>query len=79
MIAEMGVKTPSASTFKKENPLNARCKLRSVAFMVLASVRMQKMSQNWSRARKIGEGLRRAKGEVLRRRESAMRKGLLQS
>lgn len=32
---------------------------------------MQMMSREWKKTRKLGEGLKRAKGEVLKRRESS--------
>jgi hypothetical protein len=42
----------------------------------MATVRMKKMSQEWSKARKLGDGLRRAKSELLKKRESLRRKGI---
>ncbi|PGH36086.1 hypothetical protein GX50_01098 [[Emmonsia] crescens] len=69
MIAEMGVKPHSPR--KKFNP---RLKLKAVACTVLAVCRMQKMSAEWSKSKSLGEGLRKAKGEVLKKRESMRRK-----
>ncbi|KAL2372571.1 spindle-pole body protein, variant [Blastomyces gilchristii SLH14081] len=71
MIAEMGVKPPSPR--KKFNP---RLKLKAVACTILAVCRMQMMSAEWSKSKKLGEGLRRAKGEVLKKRESMRRKAV---
>ncbi|KAL2003290.1 hypothetical protein VTN02DRAFT_4411 [Thermoascus thermophilus] len=64
MIAEMGV-TPPSRTLRRA-PME---KLRSAIFVVKATVRMQRLSREWSKTRKIGEGLRKAKSEVLKRRE----------
>ncbi|KAK2808394.1 hypothetical protein FQN50_004779 [Emmonsiellopsis sp. PD_5] len=73
MIAEMGVEHQTPA--KKFNP---RRKLKTVAATVLAICRMQKMSAEWRKSRSLEEGLRRAKGEVLRKRESTRRKGRLE-
>lgn len=61
----MGVKPPSRKL--RRAPME---KLRSAIFVVKATVRMQRLSREWSKTRKIGEGLRKAKSEVLKRRES---------
>ncbi|WEW60501.1 hypothetical protein PRK78_005988 [Emydomyces testavorans] len=66
MIAEMGVEPGMAET----KP-SARRKFRCTALAVMAATRMQKMAAEWRKARKIGEGLQRAKSEVLKRRELA--------
>lgn len=68
MIAEMGVEPPASDTIP-----DARRKLKAVFLTALATVRMQKMASDWSKTRKIGEGLRRAKSEVMKRRERAKR------
>ncbi|KAK2738824.1 hypothetical protein FQN55_000380 [Onygenales sp. PD_40] len=73
MIAEMGVEPQTPP--KKFSP---RRKLKTVAATVLAICRMQKMSAEWRKSRTLEEGLRRAKGEVLRKRESTRRKGRLE-
>jgi hypothetical protein len=69
MIAEMGVKAPEPKSLH-----DVRRKLRTAGLAVIATVRMRHMSQEWSKARKLGDGLRRAKDELLRRRESQMRR-----
>ncbi|KAL1967585.1 hypothetical protein VTN77DRAFT_3100 [Rasamsonia byssochlamydoides] len=72
MIAQMGVKAP-----ERKKLHDARRKLKTAGLAIIATVRMQRMSEEWSKARKLGEGLRRAKSEVLlrrRERESQMRR-----
>ncbi|PGH12397.1 hypothetical protein AJ79_04345 [Helicocarpus griseus UAMH5409] len=69
MIAEMGVKPHNP-----QRKFNARLKFKAIASTALAICRMQKMSAEWSKSRSLGEGLRKAKGEVLKRRESTRRK-----
>ncbi|EEH09005.1 calmodulin-binding coil-coil protein [Histoplasma capsulatum G186AR] len=71
MIAEMGVKPNSP-----RKKFDARLKLKAVACMALAVCRMQLMSAEWKKSKKLGEGLRKAKGEVLKKRESMRRKAL---
>lgn len=68
MIAQMGVRAPEPKQLH-----DARRKLRTTGLAVIATVRMRRMSHEWSKARKLGDGLRRAKNELLRRRESLMR------
>jgi hypothetical protein len=75
MIANMGVKPREA---KKKTP-NLRRKLRTVALTVMASVRMRKLSQEWSKVRKVGDSLKKAKVETLRKRDSLRRKRIEQS
>lgn len=66
MISEMGVQAMD------RNPVRTpRRKFRSAISLVIATVRMQRMGQEWSKAKKLGEGLKRAKSEMLRRRESS--------
>ncbi|OJD16675.1 hypothetical protein AJ78_03185 [Emergomyces pasteurianus Ep9510] len=65
MIAEMGVKPHSP-----RKKFDSRLKLKAVAFTVLAVCRMQKLSAEWSKAKSLSESLRKAKGEVLKKRES---------
>lgn len=69
MITQMGVQPPEPKKLH-----DTRRKLRTAGLAVIATVRMQRMSQEWSKARKLGEGLRRAKSELLRRRESQLRR-----
>ncbi|EAS36536.3 spindle-pole body protein [Coccidioides immitis RS] len=68
MIAEMGVEPSVAAT-----KLSARKKFKSAVLVVMAATRMQKLATEWRKARKIGEGLRRAKAELLKRRELAQK------
>ncbi|KAJ6115709.1 hypothetical protein N7523_006126 [Penicillium sp. IBT 18751x] len=71
MISDMGVQS------RDRNPVRTpRRKLRSAISLVVATVRMQKMGQEWSRAKKLGEGLKRAKSEMLKRRESSTKSPL---
>ncbi|OAX81608.1 hypothetical protein ACJ72_04051 [Emergomyces africanus] len=69
MIAEMGVKPRSPR--KKFDP---RLKLKAVACTVLAVCRMKKLSAEWSKAKTLSQGLQKAKGEVLKKREGMRRK-----
>lgn len=66
MIAEMGVKPRDRS--KVRSP---RRKLKTAISMVVAAVRMQKLGQQWTKKKKLGEGLKRAKDELKRRKEVA--------
>ncbi|KAJ5574175.1 uncharacterized protein N7459_008602 [Penicillium hispanicum] len=66
MITEMGVQARDRTAVR-----SPRRKLRSAISLVVASVRMQKMGQEWRRTKKLGEGLKRAKNEMLKRRESS--------
>ncbi|KAN0069814.1 hypothetical protein V8E54_012120 [Elaphomyces granulatus] len=70
MIAKMGVEHPEREKFH-----DARRKFRIAILTVIASVRMQRMKEQWGKAQKLSEGLRRAKGEVLKRRETQRRAG----
>lgn len=68
MINEMGVQA------RDRNPArSARGKFRSAISLVIATVRMKRMGQEWRRAKKLGEGLKKAKSEMLKRRESSNR------
>ncbi|KAB8260159.1 hypothetical protein BDV32DRAFT_149642 [Aspergillus pseudonomiae] len=69
MISEMGVKPRDRSMLR-----SPRQKLKTGIFMVKAIVRMQRMGQQWQKTKKIGEGLKRAKNEVLKRREASSSK-----
>ncbi|KAJ5174815.1 uncharacterized protein N7482_000692 [Penicillium canariense] len=70
MITEMGVQA------RDRNPMRTpRRKFKSAISLVLATVRMQRMGQEWRLTKKLGEGLKRAKSEMLKRRESS-NKGL---
>lgn len=68
MITEMGVNARD-----RNHARNPRSKFRSAISLVVATVRMQRMGQDWRRAKKLGEGLKRAKSEMLKRRESSSR------
>ncbi|KAF9884053.1 hypothetical protein FE257_002338 [Aspergillus nanangensis] len=68
MISEMGVKARD-----RQNVREPRHKLKTAVSMVRAIVRMKRMSQEWTKARKLGEGLKRAKNEVLKRRDGSSR------
>lgn len=71
MIAEMGVQS------RGPNPARTpRQKFKTAVSLVMATVRMQRMGREWKKAKKLGEGLKRAKNEVLRRRESSSKKAL---
>ncbi|KAH8424006.1 putative spindle-pole body protein (Pcp1) [Aspergillus melleus] len=72
MISEMGVKPRDRSMLREP-----RQKLKTAISMVKAVVRMQRMSQEWKKTRKLGEGLKRAKGELLKRKDSSA-KGLVE-
>lgn len=75
MIANMGVKPPAT---KKKAP-DLRRKLRAAAITVIASVRMRKLSQEWNKVRKVGDSLKKAKVETLRKRDSTRKKRIEQS
>ncbi|KAJ5903013.1 hypothetical protein N7504_005396 [Penicillium tannophilum] len=66
MISEMGVHARDRTSVR-----SPRGKLRSAISLVVATVRMKKMGQEWRRTKKLGEGLKRAKSEMLKRRESS--------
>lgn len=68
MITEMGVQGR-----ERNQAQTPRQKLRSAISLVVATVRMQRMGQEWRRTMKLGEGLKRAKGELLKRRDSSNR------
>lgn len=72
MISEMGVKPRDRAMLR-----SPRQKLKTGIFMVKAIVRMQRMGQQWQKTKKIGEGLKRAKNEVLKRREASSSKALV--
>ncbi|KAL4747304.1 hypothetical protein BDW72DRAFT_196865 [Aspergillus terricola var. indicus] len=64
MISDMGVRARGLS-----NVRSPKAKLKTAVSMVKAIVRMQKMSREWKKTTKLGEGLKRAKNEVMKRRE----------
>ncbi|KAJ5163710.1 Spindle associated [Penicillium coprophilum] len=66
MISEMGVHARDRAPVR-----TPRHKLKSAISLVRAAVRMQKMSNDWKRTKKLGEGLKRAKTEMLKRRDSS--------
>lgn len=57
--------------------LDPRRRFKSVALVAVAAARMQKMASEWKKAKNIGDGLRKAKDEVLKRRESSRRSAYL--
>lgn len=69
MIAEMGIHAPEPRKVH-----DARRKIRTAGLAVMATVRMQRMSQEWTKAKKIGESLRRAKNELSMKRDSQRRR-----
>lgn len=69
MIAEMGIHAPEPNKVH-----DARRKIRTAGLAVMATVRMQRMSQEWAKAKKIGESLRRAKNELSMKRDSQRRR-----
>ncbi|KAI2886315.1 hypothetical protein CBS11852_8006 [Aspergillus niger] len=69
MISDMGVKSRDRN--KTRTP---QSKLKTAVSMVRAVVRMQRMCQDWKKTKKLGEGLRRAKNEVLKRRDASYSK-----
>ncbi|PYI07509.1 spindle-pole body protein [Aspergillus sclerotiicarbonarius CBS 121057] len=66
MISDMGVKPRDRNKLR-----TPQAKLKTAVSMVKAIVRMQRMSQEWKKTKKLGEGLRRAKNEVLKRRDAS--------
>lgn len=68
MIAEMGVEPPASVIIP-----DSRRKLKAIFLTALATVRMQKMASDWSKTRKISEGLKKAKSEIMKKRERAKR------
>lgn len=71
MVAEMGIK-PHESNKDLQNP---RQKLKRTISTVIAAIRIQRMAREWKKTRELGENLKRAKDEVLKRRRSS-KKGL---
>lgn len=69
MISDMGVIARDRS-----NVRSPKAKLKTAVSMVKAVVRMQKMSREWKKTTKLGEGLKRAKNEVMKRRERELLK-----
>jgi Pericentrin-AKAP-450 domain of centrosomal targeting protein len=61
MIQEMGVKAKRSSY---ESQLALRQRFRATVYAVVAANRIQRLEREWRRMRKMGEGLRRARGEV---------------
>lgn len=66
MISEMGVQTRDRNSAR-----SPRRKFKTAISLVKATVRMQRMGQAWAQTKKLSEGLKRAKIEMLKRRESA--------
>ncbi|KAL4818044.1 hypothetical protein BDW67DRAFT_158430 [Aspergillus spinulosporus] len=69
MISDMGVIARDRSNLR-----SPKAKLKTAVSMVKAVVRMQKMSREWKKTAKLGEGLKRAKNEVMKRREKELLK-----
>lgn len=69
MIEEMGVPCPQISHTRSPGR-----KLGTAISLVRSMVRMQRRSREWKKTRKLGEGLKRAKSEVLKRKESLNKK-----
>lgn len=61
MIAQMGVK-PKREDY--ESKLAVRQRFRAAIFVVLATNRMRSLEREWRGVRKLGEGLKRMRGEV---------------
>ncbi|KAH1661553.1 hypothetical protein KXX15_001140 [Aspergillus fumigatus] len=72
MINEMGVKPLDRTYFR-----TPRQKLKAAISMILATVRMQRKSREWSKTKKLGEGLKRAKNEVLKKRRESSGKAAM--
>ncbi|GFF50756.1 spindle pole body protein pcp1 [Aspergillus udagawae] len=72
MINEMGVKPRDRTHFR-----TPRQKLKTAVSLVLATVRMQRKSREWSKTKKLGEGLKRAKNEVLKKRRESSGKAAM--
>lgn len=66
MIAELGVYAPGI-----KQRFNPRRKFKAAIAATISIVRMQKLSAEWSKTRKLREGLSKAKGEVLKRRKGS--------
>lgn len=66
MISEMGVQAHDRTPIR-----TPRHKLKSAISLVRAAVRMKKLGSDWKRTKKLGEGLKRAKTEMLKRRDSS--------
>ena len=73
MISEMGVKPRDRTQTR-----SPRQKLKTAVSMVKAAVRMQRMGREWKKTKKLGEGLKRAKNDVLKRRDSSNNKELVE-
>lgn len=65
MIREMGINVRE-SIYKTR--LSARQKLRAGVRVVIAATRMRHMAQDWRQIRKIGDGLKRVKSAMDRKR-----------
>ena len=68
MIRQMGIK-PKRSLYKTE--LSPKQKVRAVAYVVMAAVRMGKLSSEWKEQKKIREALEPAKEELRMRMQLA--------
>ena len=71
MIRQMGVKAKRSSYETKLAPVN---KLRAGIQTVIALARMSKMAQRWSGMKKMGDGLRKARDDVERRKLASGRR-----
>ena len=61
MIAQMGVK-PKREDY--EFKLAVRQRFRAAVFVVLAANRMKGLEREWRGVRKLGEGLKKMRGEI---------------
>lgn len=66
MITEMGIPVPEIKSVR-----TPRQKFKSGIALVRSMVRMQRLSREWRKTRKLGDALKRAKTEALKRRESS--------
>ena len=64
MISEMGVKPRDRRNIRTPTE-----KLKTAVSMVKGIVRMQRSSREWKKTSKIGEGLKKAKNELMKRKE----------
>lgn len=61
MIAQMGVE-PKREDY--ESKLAVRQRFRAAVYVVVAANRMKGLEREWRRVRKLGEGLKKMRGEV---------------
>ena len=66
MVAEMGVKPYDSSESTQATRRRFKCAIATV----MATVRMRRMACEWKKTKELGEDLKRAKNEVLKRRNT---------